>query len=60
MAKTFKIRMTSGLDCGCKGAELQIISKGSSRPSCEEVKEALKDAGYNVKITPASNNFEVI
>lgn len=58
--KTFKIRMLSGCDCGCKGAELQIISNGISRPSCAEVKEALLRAGYNIKYTPAGNHFEVI
>lgn len=58
--KTFKIRMTSGCDCGCKGAELQVISKGTSTPSCAEVKDALLKAGYNIKSTPASNYFEVL
>ena len=58
--KTFKIRMTSGCDCGCKGAELQIVSKGTTRPSVDEVKLALLNAGYKIKYTPAANNFEVI
>ena len=58
--KTFKIRMTSGCDCGCKGAELQIVSKGITRPSVDEVKQALLNAGYKIKYTPAANKFEVI
>lgn len=58
--KTFRVRMTCGCDCGCKGAELQIISKGIDTPSCAEVKEALLKAGYNIKYTPASNYFEVL
>lgn len=60
--KTFKIRMKDGKDCGCKGAELQIISKGNYAPSCQEVKEALIKAGYKVtKGTGiALNDFEVI
>ena len=58
--KTFKIRMLSGCDCGCKGAELQVISKGYSAPSTVEVKEALLRAGYKIKQSPAANHYEVI
>ena len=58
--KTFKVRMLSGCDCGCKGAELQIISKGVSVPYASEVKEALLKAGYKIRYTPAGNSFEVI
>lgn len=58
--KTFKIRMLSGCDCGCKGAELQVISKGYSAPYASEVKEALLKAGYKIKYTPATNYYEVI
>ena len=52
--------MTSGCDCGCNGAELQIVSKGITRPSVDEVKQALLNAGYKIKYTPSANNFEVI
>ncbi|MCR5326549.1 MAG: hypothetical protein K6E37_07380 [Bacteroidales bacterium] len=58
--KTFKIKMLSGCDCGCKDAELQIISKGISVPSPSEVKEALLKAGYKIRNTPAANSFKVI
>ncbi len=52
--------MLSGCDCGCKGAELQVISKGYSAPYASEVKEALLKAGYKIKYTPATNYYEVI
>lgn len=58
--KVFKVRMKSGRDCGCKGVELQVMSKGISAPSCVEVTEALKAMGFKPYGTRASNDFEVI
>ena len=58
--KVFKVRMKSGRDCGCKGLELQVMSKGISAPSCVEVTEALKAMGFKPYGNGNASDFEVI
>lgn len=52
--------MKSGRDCGCKGVELQVMSKGISTPSCAEVTDALKAMGFKPYGTGSLSDFEVI
>lgn len=64
MAKTFKIRMKNGLDCGLKGFEFQVVdpraASNAVRPDSKLIPETLQKLGYKVPKVIALNYWEII